>query len=88
MSEAGVHKINLTIMDDAEQRGEERKGPDIWQDATYLALIKDGVLPDLIELDEGKRVRKRVANYCWKEQKLFFKDLYVPKPNERRSLVL
>jgi hypothetical protein len=53
-----------------------------------LALIKGGVLPDLIELDEGKRVRKRAANYCWKEQKLFFKDLYVPKPDERRSLVL
>jgi hypothetical protein len=45
-------------------------------------------LPYLIELDEGKRVRKRVANYCWKEQKLFFKDLYVPDSDERRSLVL
>jgi hypothetical protein len=88
MSKVGIHKINLTIMDEAEQGGEERKGPDIWQDATYMALIKDGVLPDVIELDEGKRVRKKVANYYWKEQKLFFKDLYVPKPNERRSLVL
>jgi hypothetical protein len=88
MSEVGVHKVNLTVMDEAEQGGEERKGLDIWQDATCLALIKDGVLPDLIELNEGKRVRKRAANYCWKEQKLFFKDLYVPKPDERRSLVL
>ncbi len=88
MSEVGIHKVNLTIMDEAEQGGEERKGPDIWQDATCLALIKDGVLPDLIELDEGKRVRKRAANYYWKEQKLFFKDLYVPKPDERKSLVL
>jgi hypothetical protein len=88
MSEVGIHEVNLIIMDEAEQRGEERKGPDIWQDATCLALIKDGVLPDLIELDEGKKARKRAANYCWKEQKLFFKDLYVPKPDERRSLVL
>jgi hypothetical protein len=88
MFEVGVHKVNLTIMDEAEQGGEERKGPDIWQDATCLALIRDGVLPDMLKFDEGKRVRKRAANYCWKEQKLFFKDLYVPKPDEQRSLVL
>jgi hypothetical protein len=45
-------------------------------------------LPELIELEESKRVRKRAASYYWKEQKLFFKDLYIPKPEERRSLVL
>jgi hypothetical protein len=88
MYEAGIHKINLTIMDEAEQGEDERKGPDIWQDATCMALLKGGELPKLIGLDEGKRIRKRAANYCWKEQKLFFKDLYVPKPEERRSLVL
>jgi hypothetical protein len=44
-------------------------------------------LPELIEPGERKKVRKKAASYCWKEQKLFFKDLYVPKPGERRSLV-
>ncbi len=53
-----------------------------------MALLKEGVLPKLIELEESKRVRKRTASYYWKEQKLFFKDLYVPRPEERRSLVL
>ncbi len=46
------------------------------------------MLPEVIDLKEGKRARKRVDNYCWKEQKLFFKDLYVPKLEERRPLVL
>jgi hypothetical protein len=30
MCEVGVHTVNVTIMDEAEQDGEERKGPDIW----------------------------------------------------------
>jgi hypothetical protein len=29
MSEVGSQKVNLTIMDEAEQGGEEKKGPDI-----------------------------------------------------------
>jgi hypothetical protein len=37
---------------------------DIWEDAVCLGLLKDGVLPDIVELEEGKRARKRVSNYC------------------------
>jgi len=51
-------------------------------------ILREGVLPGMIKVEEGKRARKRAASYCWKEQKLFFKDLYVPKPEERRSLVI
>jgi len=43
------------------------KGTNIWQDATCLTLLKEGVLPEMIELEEGRRARKRAANYCWKE---------------------
>ncbi|CAK9231152.1 unnamed protein product [Sphagnum troendelagicum] len=28
----------------------EMKGSDIWQDATYLALLREGMLPEMIEL--------------------------------------
>jgi hypothetical protein len=66
----------------------EMKGSDIWEDATCLVLLREGMLPEMCELEEGKRARKRAEHYCWKEQKLFFKDLYVPRPKERRSLVL
>ncbi len=55
---------------------------------TCLALLRGRMLPKVIDLEEGKRARKRADNYCWKEQKLFFKGLCVPKPEERRPLVL
>ncbi len=44
-------------------------------------------MPDIVEREESKRARKRVINYCWKEQKLYFKGLLVPRPEERRALV-
>jgi hypothetical protein len=88
LSKAGGHKVNLTIVDEEAKYGVEVKEPDIWQDSTCLALLKEGVLPDVVELEEGKRARKRAKHYCWKEQRLFFRDLYVPKPEERRTLVV
>ncbi len=60
---------------------------DIWEDAVCLGLSKNGTLPDSMELEESKRARKRVSKYCWKEQRLYFKGLIVPKPEERMSLV-
>jgi hypothetical protein len=75
MSEVNVHGINLTNMDEVEQDGIDMKGINIWQDVTCLALLREGVLPELIGQEERKRVRRRAASYCWKEQKLFFKDL-------------
>jgi hypothetical protein len=48
---------------------------------------EEGVLPDAVDFEESKRIKKRASNYCWKEQKLFFKVLLVPKPEERVSLV-
>jgi hypothetical protein len=41
-----------------------------------------------VDLEEGKRARKRVNNYYWKGQKLYFKGLYVPKPEEKIQLVI
>jgi hypothetical protein len=40
-----------------------------------------------VDLEKNKRARKRVSNYYWKEQRLYFKGLLVPKPEERMSLV-
>jgi hypothetical protein len=71
----------------AEGKGVEIKGSDIWEDETCLALLRERMLPEMVELDEGKRAKKRANHYCWKEQKLFFKGLYVPRPEERRALV-
>ncbi|CAK9882044.1 unnamed protein product [Sphagnum jensenii] len=68
--------------------GVEEKEPDVWNDAICLTLLKEGVLPDGVTREECKRARKRATHYYWKEQKLFFKDLYVPRPEERRILVV
>jgi len=88
LSEAGGHKVDLTVMDEEVEYGVGVKEPDIWQDSTCLALLKEGALPDVVELEEGKRARNRAEHCCWKEQGLFFKDLYVPRPEERRTLVV
>jgi hypothetical protein len=82
------HEVNTTISGDEDKCGVEIKKSDIWQGTTCLVLLREGMLPEVIDLEEGKRARKRVDNYCWKEQKLFFKDMCVPKPKERRPLVL
>jgi hypothetical protein len=52
-----------------------------------LRLIREGTLFDALDYHECRRIRKRASNYCWKEQKLFFNTLLVPKPEERLSLV-
>jgi hypothetical protein len=52
-----------------------------------LELLREGILPDVIDLEESKRAKKRVSNYCWKQQRLYFKGLLVPKPEERVPLV-
>jgi len=88
LSEIEGHEINPTTVSEGVEYGAEVKEPDIWRDAICLALLKEGVLPDLVEQEEGKRARKRAKHYCWKEQRLFFKDLYVPRLEERRSLVI
>ncbi len=44
----------------------------------------DQMLDDVVEIDRAKR---RLLNYHWREDTLFFKDLVVPKPEERHVLV-
>jgi len=84
----GNHEVDPTGSGKEEDRGVETKGTNIWRDVTCLTLLKEGMLLDAIDLEEGKRARKRVNNYYWKEQRLYFKELYVPKPEERIPLVV
>ncbi len=79
--------MSPTEPEDEEDHGVKSSGVDIWEDTECLMLLKEGVLSDAVNLEESKRIRKRASNYCWKEQKLFFKTLLVPKPEERVSLV-
>jgi hypothetical protein len=87
LSEFGNHELDPTGSDDEEDHGVKSSSVDIWEDVDYLALLKEGVMPADVDIEEGKRIKKRANTYCWKEQQLFFKGLYVPKPEERMFLV-
>jgi hypothetical protein len=67
LSEFGDHDLSPTGSDDEEDHGVKLSCVDIWEDTDYLTLLKEGLLPDAANLEEGKRIRKMASNYCWKE---------------------
>jgi len=87
LSELGDPELSPTELDKEDGSGVKHDCADIWQDKECLRLIREGILSNTVDIDERKRIRKRASDYCWKEQKLFFKTLLVPKPKERLSLV-
>jgi hypothetical protein len=87
LSEFGDPDVSPTELDEEEGYGAKHNCADIWQDVECLRLIREGTLSDALDYHECRRIRKTVGNYCWKEQKLFFKTLLVPKLEERLSLV-
>jgi hypothetical protein len=82
--------LELGPTEPSEEEGHEDgiRTIDIWSDAACLTLLRDGVLPDTMDVEESKRVRKKVPNYCIRSERLYFRDLYVPKPEERNPLVI
>jgi hypothetical protein len=88
LSEFGVLQFSSIESNDEEEHEMGTRCIDIWEDAICLGLLKEGILLDTIDLEESKRAKKRVSNYYWKEQRLYFKGLYVPKPEERMPLVI
>jgi hypothetical protein len=46
------------------------------------------VLPATIDPLESKRARKRILNYHWQGQSLYFKGLLVPRLTDRMGLVV
>ncbi len=86
--EFGDHELGHADSDEEETYGINTRNVDIWKDTTCLGLLKENKLPDTVDLEESKRVRKKISNYCWKEQRLYFKGLLVPKLEERMTLVI
>jgi hypothetical protein len=82
------HELGHTESDEEETYGMDTRNVDIWKDTTCLGLLKEDKLPDTVDLEESKRAIKKISNYCWKEQRLYFKGLLVPKPEERMTLVI
>jgi len=88
LSEFGDLEFGPTESGEEENCEMDTRSIDIWRDATCLGLLKEGMLPDTVDLEESKRAKKRVTNYCMKGERLYFKGLYVPKPEERMPLVI
>jgi hypothetical protein len=58
------HELSPTESDDQEDHGVKSNCIDIWEDVNYLTLLKEGALPDAVDLEESKRIKKRASNYC------------------------
>jgi hypothetical protein len=53
-----------------------------------MGLLREGILPDIVDLEESKKAKKKIINYCWQEQRLYFKGLFIPKPEKTMALVI
>jgi len=58
LSRLSHHEINLTELRKEEDCGMGTKCTNIWDDTTCLELLKEGMLPDTCDLEEGKRARR------------------------------
>jgi hypothetical protein len=64
------------------------RNSDIWEDSNCMELLQTGALPVSIDSIESKRARKRILNYHWQGQSLYFRDRLVPEPKDRLELVV
>jgi len=53
-----------------------------------MDLLQGGMLLNTVDPVESKRARKRILNYHWQDQSLYFKGLLVPRPEDRMGLVV
>ncbi len=85
MVDVETNPIDVSSSEEDIEIEEIGKYMEIWKDETCMTLlcrgIMDQVLDDVIEVDWTKR---RLLNYHWKEDMLFFKNLVVLKPEEKR----
>ncbi|CAM6073684.1 unnamed protein product [Sphagnum tenellum] len=86
LSEDDGHEEGDARSGDEETCAEDISKTDIWEDEVCLGFLKEGVIPDTIDLRESTRAKKKVAHYCWKNEKLYFNGLYVPKLEDRLKL--
>ncbi len=84
----GGLKFDQTASDEEGIHEIDARPVDIWSDAACLTLLREGELLATMDFEESKRARKRATNYCLRGESIYFKDLCVPKPEERTPLVI
>jgi hypothetical protein len=87
LSELGDREVDPTRSGKEEDRGMEMKGTDIWKDATCLTLLKEGMLLDEIDLEEGKCRNPTLAKCGGEAQHLEKLEIWSPPelPNVQSS---
>jgi hypothetical protein len=78
--EFGEHDLIYTNFYEEDTWWTHTRDSDIWKDITCMKLLHEGTLPNIVDLEECKRARKRILNYHWQDQRLYFKGLFVPRP--------
>ncbi len=86
--ETEEHGVPSESSDEKEECDMGAGNNDIWEDSSCMELLQTRVLPVTIDPLESKRVRKRVLNYHWQGQSLYFRNQLVPKPGDRLGLVV
>jgi hypothetical protein len=70
------------------REGDRLKQMDIWEDGLLMVLLIGGKLEiDVYDVVEIDKVKKKVTKYHWFEDILFFQDLIILKPAERRIII-
>ncbi len=49
----------------------DTKNIDIWEDTNCMGLLREGILPDIMDLNENKRAKKRIINFLVGAKVLF-----------------
>jgi hypothetical protein len=86
--ESGERDLQSADPDEKDECGADSGNNDIWEDVTCMDLLQGGMLPAVVDLVESKRARKRILNYHWQGQSLYFKGLLVPRLEDRIGLVV
>jgi hypothetical protein len=86
--EEGEQNSQSADLEEEEECRTDSKGSDIWEDVSCMELLQGGLLPANVDPLESKRARKRILNYHWQGQSMYFKGLLVPKPEDRMGLVV
>jgi hypothetical protein len=82
------HDLIHTYFDVEEKCWTNTRDNDIWKDVTCMKLLHEGTLLNIVDLEECKRSRKRILNYHWQDERVYFKGLFVPKPKDRMGLII
>lgn len=66
----------------------DAKNMEIWGDNMSMLVMNGNQMPTQCEEAKKVRVNKHIMHYYQSNDNLMFKDLVVPRPNERWQLIL